>query len=726
MSETGQQIPSNALVKSGANYTGWQLWLDAALDGELSKIRNSPADNPNSKNATLFGPMCAIVQLAAGNHITKEVGQDAAYQAACDRYPAQFKNNQKEFDRQWNNAWKRAAPNPRIYEPPAPAEAGEVGRPLPTDDELSVGYHIHQNRLVNVIQNRHGDLVVSPIANIYAQIKQVITTEMGDRSYIISGKGWQSKAFEVELGAEDFESDAKVRAVVGAACPYDPIFPRMSQHLPAAIKLVSQKAAVSELVRYERCGWAAGSFLLPGREPNGVECMLPPHLPYLLNGSAGKIDRGVQALEALIDSIGGAYTLPVIATIFGSAAARPLGLGNKKYGMFIVGKSGSLKTSFTATAMGLYGRKFFEDEMYLKWHDTTNSVMKLAAYAADVPLLIDNFKPNTAGGVRSFVNAVHVIIEGREKARLNRNSDIREMNMIHAWPIFTGEALPDVDMAALARLLPVQFPVRSEGELNEELAMAQARLADLEAVGESWLSWLEGQTAEQWAGFAELYADGRQWWGNYINQHQPQTQNPLRVAQNLATNRLFYHIMCQHPALKELLESYSDVHRAGLYMVASHLNVATDTALEATRLIEGIRQLVTLGVVMIADDSETILHEDKDRVIGYEEKERGLMYLLPETCLAKYRFHLRDDLNMLGVTDIGRQLDGAGWLAKKSEGRLQVRKRVGVGKRQIMPRFWCVPTSLIFGDYEGDGSDSGGHTGAWKSNGNGTGQALKL
>ncbi|MCA9979878.1 MAG: DUF927 domain-containing protein [Anaerolineales bacterium] len=677
------RIPDKARVAPGATFTGWQTWSDAAIDAALDQIRNDPSDNPNGRNTKVFAGMCQVAELVHGGHITIEEASQQVHQATKARHDHLA---DKEIERQWRNALKRTSGKPRLYQP---ATSANGSAPAPAvDEELKAGYHIEAGRLVLVEYKANGEQVVKPLADIGAQIKQVATAEDGQRTYTLIGKGWRSGRFELDIAAEDFESDAKLRALIGSHCPLDPIYPRMSQHLPAAVKSVTN-GQISYTSRYHRTGWQGQTFLVPGLEPDQTEIHLASDLPYSVAG--GELADGLTALESLINALDTKLTTVVLAAIFGAPLLHKLGLRNRRYGVFIVGRTGSLKTAWTTTAMSVYGAGHVTDEQYIKWGQgaTQNAMMKLASMATDLPLLIDNYKPNTGGGGRAFVNLMHAIIEGGEKKRLNRNSDLRESADIYTLPIFTGEALPGLDAAALARLLPIEFPWAG-GEINEPLNIAQVMADDLPAVGRRWIQYI---MQSDFSEMAELYDDERRTWAKWLMTHHKEMQNKLRVASNMAINSLSWRILCDAPdGLGEVAGRYAAEHRLGLGLAAAMLTTSTDTALEATRFLSGLSQLVATGRVIIPDiaDGDAVLSMDRDRLIGWRDGE--LCYLLPDLALGTYRRQLDDRLNEYDTNSIGRQLDALGHLARTSAGRNQYHKRIFNERHWV----WCLHSNLLW------------------------------
>jgi len=311
--------------------------------------------------------------------------------------------------------------------------------------------------------------------------------------------------------------------------------------------------------------------------------------------------------------------------------------------------------------------------------------------------MVDNYKPNTGGGARAFVQIMHAVIEGGEKKRLNRNSELRDSADIYTLPIFTGEALPGVDAAALARLIPVEFPWAG-GTINEKLAEAQLAAHHLPAVGRHWLEWL--QTADL-SKFDAHYEEERRLWADWLMTHQHEMQNKLRVASNIAITALTWRVLCDCPILADVTRRYSAKLRLGLVLSADMLNTSTDSALEASRFITGISQMVATGRAIVAQIDEEVTGMDRDRLIGWRDGD--VTYLLPDLAVATYRRQMDDRLNEFDTNGIGTQMAALGHLAKVSRGRNKLLKRIGEARHWV----WVVKSSLIWD--EGDGhSEAGG------------------
>jgi hypothetical protein len=274
----------------------------------------------------------------------------------------------------------------------------------------------------------------------------------------------------------------------------------------------------------------------------------------------------MEALESLILAPGPERGTVLLAFALQGPLAWPVGLRNQRYGLFIRGHAGSLKTSVAQACIALYGADYMRDNPPVRWGEglTHDAAMALAAHARDLPLMIDDYQPNADGGVRALSALMHNMLEGGEKSRLDGAGRLMPTRPVRCWPLITGRDDPGRDPALL--VLPFEWP---PGERNEPLAKAQALGTHLNAVGGAWLEWLEtddgtARAAEAGRQFSKLHAA----WAAHLCDQQPEVCNPLRIASNLAFNQATYWAARCHPALGPLLERYVDAHQAGLTLAA--------------------------------------------------------------------------------------------------------------------------------------------------------------
>ena len=572
---------------------------------------------------------------------------------------------------------------------------GQAGEPPSVEDatdEVDVPYMEIGGQIV------HAGPRDKVVCDFTARIVREAHSEDGGRVYTIRGLVRSGGAFECEIDAKQYEDARTLAGMLGAAAGgRAAVMAGMASHLPAAIKLLSLPApgepdAAERTRRFHRVGWASIEgervYLAPGREPAGVEVRvsrrLPMHLP--VDRSDSDIPAAQSALRALIESLGPERTTIVLSHLLAAPAARASAgatWSDERYALMIVGMTGSLKTSFVQAALTLFGEGYARDEALLRWGEgaTGNALMQHATGAADAPFFIDNFKPNTGGGSRAWVNLVHSIVEGGEKERLGRDSALREGKSIFAWPIFTGEDAPDTDAAATARTLTVRFPA-GKGGVNHLLAEAQAAAHLLPLLGAAYIEWLESEDGQERAarvvGFLRV---ARGEWGEALRELQPDMPNALRVATSLALNEAAYALACACPALGPALEPYAEAHTKGLLGTARVMARTTSAASEAHRLLAALEQLLAMGRVRLAERTEKLGQPFPGApvVVGFTDQMKpSVIYLLPDPAIEQARRLLGDErAPAISKPALYAQLERLGLVAEQGTDQTTVRIRVG-------------------------------------------------
>lgn len=542
----------------------------------------------------------------------------------------------------------------------------ETPDPLDADAEEKVDtwpYTVYKDRICIIQEDKDDGTVYNPIADFYTVVTEEIHEEDGEIEYVLHGKSAHGGLFTVNVGAHVFGKDNELRATLEAASgPQDPVRPRMTPHLGPAIKLLSRTQKIIQRKRYRRTGWANNRFLLPDRTDETTLIDLPRKLPY--GGELGEIDKGIEALRSLLESITAQRSAPIFAMLLQAPMHRIANWHNERYAIFVQGRTGSLKTSFAQTAMCLYGAGFSRDDLLIKWGEgaTRNAIMAMAAHAHDMPLLIDNYKPNTGGGARDFVNLIHNILEGGDKDRLTRSAMLRETKPVHVFPLVTGEDVPDEDPASLARVLVISLEWQ-KGQPNEALSRAQTLAEHLPAVGESWIAWLESDEGQaQVTKFSAKLPDTRARWATVLQSRHAQAVNVLRIATNLATNELTWLLACEHPIIGQLLSDYTHEHYEGLMEIAEVLAERTSLSLEAQQFASALRELLTTRqYILIHRSKDEPMDLDRDRMLGWYDQD-GL-YLLPKITLKAIKYLLGLGSLPISPQALYSQMESLGWLA---------------------------------------------------------------
>jgi len=526
----------------------------------------------------------------------------------------------------------------------------------------------------------------SSIADGIPLIAKVGKKEDGNDTYTIAGKAKTGNDFSFAIDAKEFSDPQKLKSSLDQALgANNAVSAGMREHVGPAIKRLSNPQDIKTYKLYNRTGWFnyenQKRFLIPGLEPDGVEINFPNRKlnAYHVNDKAD-LGKGLEALDALIESCDPAKTTIALSFLFQAPLADLAGWRNERYALFIKGRTGSLKTSFAQTAMCIYGQDFSKEDTLIKWGEgaTRNSVMAFATSVSDLPLLIDNYKPNTGKGSTDFVNLMHNILEGGEKDRCNRDSTLKESKPVFAWPICTGEDVPDNDSASLARIVVVSFDWQNGNE-NKELSQAQLLSDHLSSVGNLWIKAVEEMAKDKTipATLSAMFAKKREDWAKYLRQRNPKMVNILRVASNLATNEITWTMISMQPDLREILGQYDDAYHKGLLAVADEMSSCTTESLEANRLIDCIDELVSGGRCSFEQMGKEIKQDSN--CVGWVNSD-GSVYILMK--LAKYRVE-----QLLGVVitisekTLNNQLDQVGYLQSKGGDRKA--KSINIAGRSI-------------------------------------------
>lgn len=544
--------------------------------------------------------------------------------------------------------------------------AGQADYPPFQNTSLEIPYFERDGMLYHIRAGKRGE---APIASFRARIVSEIIEDEG-RSFTVAGQTCSGHKFSFSIPVKEYFSDrmlaATILRTVGKSAV---IYAGMSRHLPPAIQLLT-KTAPRVVHRFCRTGWHNDQFLIPGGEVGQVEILLPEKLPYRLEPHAD-FDLGMKALDHLMNAQMQEMVSVALCTVFQAPIAMRMDWRNERYALFIIGRTGVFKTSIAQLLLSLYGKDFQEEHVLIRWGigATVNSVISLSAFAADLPFLVDNYKPNTGRGGRDLINVVHALLEGGEKDRLRKDSSLRKSRSIHTWPIFTGEDTDTTDPATLVRMLVVGFELQDD---NATLDLTEAqRLADhLNAVGKAWLDWIVTPEASICFTKAQVkFRDVRENWMRKLRGYQCRIVNPARVATNLASNQLTWELLSQHPRMGTFFKKYSTVHQVGLQMVAEKMARLTSEALEATRFLDALNALLSNHRCVLLPAFTQPRDADRDRHIGWQLQD-GSICLLPLPAKdAVERVLGFDSLNGISHYGLYNQLAGLGFIANHDPGR---------------------------------------------------------
>lgn len=697
-------------------------WARAAFDAEIAALRMVTSNRNDALNKATFalgsivaggyldeGEVCAALE-SAGLDIGLGAGEVAATIASGMRSGAKSPRSPSvmvvEGGEYYEYGFVAETPEPDIFE--------DADQERQSDDEQQAARHrtwpysVKDGRMVLLHETSDGDTTSYPIADFTATIAEEIADENGNVHLVIAGHGLRRGTFRCEISGQDFGSESRLLALLTATTGgIDVVYNGMHKHLRPAIGKLTAEGGRTQRVRYYRTGWQDDSylsFLMPGMDDTTL-ISVPRQIAYAAPDPQADMVTGLSALVSLVEAMDAKLTAPIIAALFMPPMLRPAGLGNERVAVFIAGRTGSLKTSWTQTAMCLYGPGFASNDNLLKLGEgaTRNAIMAFASHANDLPMMVDNYKPNTGNGKHDLVNLIHNILEGGDRKRSERSGALRDSKLIRCIPIVTGEDLPRDDAASLARILLVTFAWQ-RGEANDNLTAAQENSEHLCAVGWSWIQWLqspEGHAAAKAAGkaFPRLRAE----WAAYLSKIDPNSANIARIASNLAVNQLAWQMALQHPAIGPVLAPYTHAHMEGLRAIARTMAKSTVEALEAHQYRNALRELLGSNQYKVIDRAAgKPTDSDRDRVLGW--KDSSGVYLLPAVALAAIKKLLGPTQFLISAQTLYGQMAQLGWLADKGKG--STTKVISMDKEKIRV-LHVLPSFLDEDDGDGTG-DAGG------------------
>lgn len=324
----------------------------------------------------------------------------------------------------WQQA-RRRAERPQLRSLPG---GGKGGDPEPT---ATAGDYRVVNRSIWRRKNTpDGQTVVVPLSNFNARITGQEVRDDGAeqaRYFEIEGELYSGRKLpKVVIPASEFSALNWVTTQWGA----DPvIYPGQGtrDHLRAAIQLLS--GSPDERRSYAHTGWRQleegwaylhqGGAIGAQGTISGVEVHLEQEeaafgeyrLPAPPEGS--ELRDSIRASLDLMSVGPPEVIVPILAATYRAPLAELL---PARLGVFIVGKSGSFKSSITGIAQAHFGPGFTGTRLPANWSSTANKLERLAFLAKDALLVVDDFEP---AGTRYEVERLHEKAERLFRAQGN-------------------------------------------------------------------------------------------------------------------------------------------------------------------------------------------------------------------------------------------------------------------------------------------------------------------
>lgn len=254
------------------------------------------------------------------------------------------------------------------------------------------------------VKSGHSEILVDvELANFHARVVEDTIRDDGvaqDRTLTIEARV-DSKAKQViQLPAAKFSSLEWTSQIRGGAviCAGSGVRDRLRE----AIERLSGRA--TERMIYTHTGWReiAGEWVyLHGAGGIGVDGLrgdiqaeLPDSLAQfsLPHPPAGaELREALKTSASMLDAGAPEVMVPLFAAIWRSA------LGEADFSIFLIGETGSYKSSLAAVAQRHFGPAFDRKNLPASWSSTANFLENLAFHAKDALLVVDDFRPATHG-----------------------------------------------------------------------------------------------------------------------------------------------------------------------------------------------------------------------------------------------------------------------------------------------------------------------------------------
>lgn len=121
----------------------------------------------------------------------------------------------------------------------------------------------------------------------------------------------------------------------------------------------------------------------------------------------------------------------------------------------IVGRTGSMKTSYAAFLLSFFGN-FSSTDMPMSFRDTANSIIENSNALKDVLTCVDDYHPSTKGDEATMRSVMQVICRGygdrAGRSRMNSQAQLMDASPPRGNAIITAESTPNIGESTTARL----------------------------------------------------------------------------------------------------------------------------------------------------------------------------------------------------------------------------------------------------------------------------------
>jgi len=526
-----------------------------------------------------------------------------------------------------------------------------------------------------------------PLCNFNAWIVADVAADDGEevsRKIAIAGRLASGVALpEIEIPADEFEAMKWPVAQWGARINVEPI-KNANNLLRAAIQKLSVNMADRHTLTHT--GWTVVNgqriFLHAGGAigSSQVSVKLPRYLSNYHFPADDAIDPVMAMRESikLLDVAPARVSMPIWAAMYLGPLSEIIA---PVFTVNVEGGSGSLKSSYSAVMLNHYGAKFHEYAMPADWLATPNTLEKLCFHAKDIALIIDDYRPSADANENKKLSAAvsHIVraVGNRQgRGRLDQNSEFKREYIPRGVVLMTSEKKA-TGKSTLSRIITVDV---EPGDIDSKM-LAQCQ---------------KQRYVYPYAmrGFIEYVA--REW--EHLSQVLPAQVAEVRAASSVyghhrrlpnATSTLFVAFNCAMSYAVEIgAIEQADADQKMMYFyealndLAELQNAATEAEDPGRRYLTTLASLIAQGKAHIGtktgNESLVTLGNSATEKLGWHDGES--VYFLPGAYNAVCRYAAAEgQMFPSDENTLRKELDRAGYITKKTGGRLTTKQRLPGG-----------------------------------------------
>ena len=417
--------------------------------------------------------------------------------------------------------------------------------------------------------------------------------------------------------------------------------------------------------------------------------------------------RGQKALEhSLLLTNAGEWriTVPLLAFMY----LAPLREFLKQAGcepaflLFLRGRHQSGKTAVSSLFLCHFGRTFSNMHVPASFQGTLNSVRQLASVLKDMPLLVDDYKPeSTQAGKRAqdqiIMHLCRAFGDGADRSRMRADGKMQKAQPPRASGVMTGEDLPAGDLESTIGRMYVIDCSRGDIHLDAETEALQQMAMDGEFTEAMlvYLKWIAAQADTLPERLKERFRTLRQ-------EEAAASQENKRMAGAVAHLRIGLEMMLQCMEDHGAIDKGSAAALVPIYMQAIRQNAEGQVnnmreSQPARMFVSALSELLRSGryrvkTVAAGADSRDSMPMD---ALGYRDTEN--YYLFPDATYRAVQMMYKDQGSMLALSksmmwrtlcEEGQALYGEGKRTTKVVNRMN---------GQIKGRFLVMPRKVLEG-----------------------------